>query len=153
MRTYRCLVQARVGALAAWERSALRTFLWRGWVCPVEFRLDTDTLEFLRQELREEHTHFTGRLSLPRHLSVLVAHLKTRRIRINAHSGNDCDKQSWWVMKTRENCSDKQRRWVKGMACSRSPGRVKSSGPMSSRNSTGHANLWRGTHAAGWSFP
>ncbi len=59
---YRYLAQARVGALAARERSTLRALLWLGRTCPVEFRLHFDTSEFLRQELREEHSHFTRRL-------------------------------------------------------------------------------------------
>ncbi len=58
------MAQARVGALAARERTTLRAFLWLGRASPVEFQLGFDTSEFLRQELREEHSRFTRRLCL-----------------------------------------------------------------------------------------
>ena len=66
---YRGLAQARVGALATRERSALRAILWLGRACPVEFRLGYDASEFPRQELREEHSRFTRRLCLTPQLS------------------------------------------------------------------------------------
>jgi len=58
-----------MGALATRERPTLRAFLWLGRACPVEFGLGFVAQEFLRQELREEHTHFTRHLCLALQLS------------------------------------------------------------------------------------
>ncbi len=66
-----------MGALAARERSALRAFLWLCRMWPVEFRLYLDASEFLRQELREEHSRFTKRLRLSPQLLGLHSHLES----------------------------------------------------------------------------
>ncbi len=58
-----------MGALAMRERPTLRAFLRLGRACPVEFRLGLCAPEFLRQELREEHSRFTRRRFLARQLS------------------------------------------------------------------------------------